>query len=504
MEERNYKLYVHISPSNKRYYGITGTETNRRWCNRKGYSSQLVFNRAINKYGWKNFEHIVLFDNLTKDEANLLEQCYIALYDTTNPKYGYNISLGGSIPSEESRRKMSEAQKGEKHHYYGKHFSEEHRRKISEGNKGKKRSEESIQKMREASKGRKASEETKKKMSESNPKYWLGKHRSEETRRKLSAANKGNPSPMKGKHHTEETREKISNAVKLKYEDEQYKETIRQIVLNNIKNRTPEQKKIISDKHKQVWANKSKQEIEQWKRNISEGNKGHAVSEETRKKIGEAHKGYKHTEEAKRKMREANKGRKQTQETIEKRREKLKGHTTSEETKKKISEANKGKHYNDNDRKVICIGTGVIYNSLKEAEIKINGKHTDCIGACCRGVNYTAYGYHWCYLEDLDNYVMPQPKMYISPMGGRKHSEETKKKLSEALKGKKMSSDNHNAKKVKCIELNLIFNSVADANEYLGKPRSRDSISNCARGKSKTAYGYHWEYVTEEQEEQVI
>ena len=31
MEERNYKLYVHISPSNKRYYGITGINEKRRW-----------------------------------------------------------------------------------------------------------------------------------------------------------------------------------------------------------------------------------------------------------------------------------------------------------------------------------------------------------------------------------------------------------------------------------------------------------------------------------------
>ena len=78
MEERNYKLYVHISPSNKRYYGITSTSTVQRWNNGKGYKTQYFY-RAIKKYGWENFKHEILFDNLTKDEACLLEQCYIAL-----------------------------------------------------------------------------------------------------------------------------------------------------------------------------------------------------------------------------------------------------------------------------------------------------------------------------------------------------------------------------------------------------------------------------------------
>lgn len=60
---------------------------------------------------------------------------------------------------------------------------------------------------------------------ENNPMYWLGKHRSEETKAKISRANKGklsgNKHPLygteghwKGKHHTEETKEKISKARK--------------------------------------------------------------------------------------------------------------------------------------------------------------------------------------------------------------------------------------------------------------------------------------------------
>ena len=93
--ERKYIMYVHISPSNKRYYGITSAGCKRRWQNGNGYKTQQYFYRAIEKYGWNNFQHIVLFNNLTENEAKLLEQCYIALYDTTNKNKGYNITDGG-------------------------------------------------------------------------------------------------------------------------------------------------------------------------------------------------------------------------------------------------------------------------------------------------------------------------------------------------------------------------------------------------------------------------
>ena len=73
MEERNYKLYVHISPSGKRYYGITCKKNVQdRWLNGKGYGGNKQYTNAINKYSWENFEHIVLFKNLTKEEACLL------------------------------------------------------------------------------------------------------------------------------------------------------------------------------------------------------------------------------------------------------------------------------------------------------------------------------------------------------------------------------------------------------------------------------------------------
>ena len=136
--ERNYKLYVHISPSNKRYYGITRLDVKKRWgsggC---GYRYQPYIWNAIQKYGWDNFTHEVLFDNLTEDEACLIEQCYIALYDTMDRTKGYNCSIGGvdHLHTEDTKYKLSEIMIGENNPMYGKHHTDETKKKMSERKK---------------------------------------------------------------------------------------------------------------------------------------------------------------------------------------------------------------------------------------------------------------------------------------------------------------------------------------------------------------------------------
>lgn len=150
--ETNYKVYVHIAPNGKRYYGITKRKVEVRWRNGKGYKRHDHFYRAINKHGWDNFEHIVIARGLSEEEAKWLEVELIREWDTTNKEYGYNITKGG------------EGTNGLKH-------SEETRKKLSEINEGKTLSEETKQKMSEAKKGKKHkpfSEEYKQKMSEAN------------------------------------------------------------------------------------------------------------------------------------------------------------------------------------------------------------------------------------------------------------------------------------------------------------------------------------------------
>ena len=125
-------------------------------------------------------------------------------------------------------------------------------------------------------------------------------------------------------------------------------------------------------------------------------------SEETKRKISESENGKKCSEETKRKMSEAKS--KMSEETKQKISEKVKGENNpiygthrSEETKRKISEAI--------SKKVICVTTGKIFNSIKDAE-----KHYKCgkISKCGKGKVKSAGKLNgerlqWMYLEDYNN-----------------------------------------------------------------------------------------------------
>lgn len=49
------------------------------------------------------------------------------------------------------------------------------------------------------------------------------------------------------------------------------------------------------------------------------------------------------------------------------------------------------------NRKVKCIETGVIYESIIAAAKAVYISHAAIIGAC-RGYQKTAAGFHWCYV----------------------------------------------------------------------------------------------------------
>lgn len=109
-----YYVYVHISPNNKKYFGITKSCPKNRWKNGYGYASSPHFYNAILKYGWNNFQHIILADNLSKDWACRLEQDLIWKYQSNNPKYGYNVCNGGEGTngyrhSESTKQKLRES-----------------------------------------------------------------------------------------------------------------------------------------------------------------------------------------------------------------------------------------------------------------------------------------------------------------------------------------------------------------------------------------------------------
>ena len=116
MMDKPYVVYRHIFPNGKSYIGITCAKPyHRRWRGGSGYCSQPKIYSAILKYGWDRVRHEILYENLTLDEANRLEQESITKYNSV--ENGYNISIGGGgtfgIPcSEEKKRKIGNANRG--------------------------------------------------------------------------------------------------------------------------------------------------------------------------------------------------------------------------------------------------------------------------------------------------------------------------------------------------------------------------------------------------------
>ena len=168
-----------------------------------GYHTNKHLQNDWNKYGEENFEFSILLE-CEESQLNTYEEYYIFELMTYNPKVGYNKTYGGNSgrPTEEYRKKLSEANKG-------RILSDGWRKKISEANKGKHLSKEHKRKISEANKG------------ENNPNY--GKPLSEEHKKKLSEAHKG-------KQHTEETKKKMSES--RKGENNPKSKTVVQIDLN--------------------------------------------------------------------------------------------------------------------------------------------------------------------------------------------------------------------------------------------------------------------------------
>ena len=116
-----------------------------------------------------------------------------------------------------------------------------------------------------------------------------------------------------------------------------------------------------------------------------------------------------------------------------------------------------------NQRAVWCVETQTAYDSCAEAGRAVGSGSSD-ISSVCLGKRKTAGGYHWCYLEDRDNFIIPQQKR------------------------------NSNYKRVLCVETNIIYDTAAEAERQTGIRRY--NIGCACRGIQQTAGGYHWEFVS--------
>lgn len=218
MEEKKiiigvYKINNTLS---ERYYIGYSTDISRRFRNHRSKLKQnchdnIFLQRAYNLDGKDKFKYDILHVCDTEEEAKAIELKYLTDLSIRNKLYNlnYNNSGGDMLthhPDKEKIRekilnshketlsKMSPEERKEKYGkygvkngMYGKTHTEETKKKLSEINKGR----------IPVNKGKKASEETKQKLSEKaklrigDKNSFYGKHHSEETKQKLREKNIG-------------------------------------------------------------------------------------------------------------------------------------------------------------------------------------------------------------------------------------------------------------------------------------------------------------------------
>lgn len=157
-----YTVYKHTTPSKKVYIGITGLNPEDRFGKDGSKYKGQVFYGAIQKYGWQNIKHDILFQSEDQKEAERKEAEYIEAYRSRDTRYGYNVAEGGYIchHTDSTRRKMSATRRGRP-------LSEQHKQSLSAARKGTKISDEQKELLRRLHIGTKHTQEQKDKISRS-------------------------------------------------------------------------------------------------------------------------------------------------------------------------------------------------------------------------------------------------------------------------------------------------------------------------------------------------
>lgn len=131
----------------KKYVGQTVQTLKNRWSAHKSTArrgrGKFIAN-ALRKYGEDTFDVDILTNCKNKKALDAAERWFIKMYQANDPKFGYNLSIGGGgrsgvhqTLSEEHKRKISLSRKGQSNSRPGYRHSEETRKKISISNKGR-------------------------------------------------------------------------------------------------------------------------------------------------------------------------------------------------------------------------------------------------------------------------------------------------------------------------------------------------------------------------------
>ena len=152
-------------------------------------------------------------------------------------------------------------------------------------------------------------------------------------------------------------------------------------------------------------------------------------------------------------------------------------------------------------RKVLCIETGKIYDSIRDAAGNA-GVSVAIMRACLPGKRMGAMGYHWQYAEEED-LLEAGVAAKTGEIEDRKADEtiaagsveKTVKSTAKTMGKDEKATDlekKAGPRKVLCIETGDLYASVTAAAKAAGVQRT--TVSMCLTGKRKTAGGTHWIY----------
>ena len=105
--ENNYSVYQHVTPDNMYYFGQT-QNVERRWESNGIHYKETSLYPYIEQYGWDNIQHIVLFENQSKEDALWIEDFLI----TTAQEDGVCINQrrSGLVSKEEGYERIRHKQ----------------------------------------------------------------------------------------------------------------------------------------------------------------------------------------------------------------------------------------------------------------------------------------------------------------------------------------------------------------------------------------------------------
>lgn len=200
----------------------------------------------------------------------------------------------------------------------------------------------------------------------------------------------------------------------------------------------------------------------------------------------------------------------------------VRGLIHSKDTRTKISNSLKGKLAGNNNpsaRKVVCINTGEVFDTMKEASAKYGSPYHH-ICSCCigdrlsSGIDKDGNKLVWMYYKDYKKLTKKEIADKIkyaeeSRIGENHHwyntnmSDESREKMSKSAIERYKNNVHPRAKSVICITTGEVYNSAAEASRKTGACRS--SITQCCSGKRHYAGKCHitgkkleWKYFDNE------